>query len=146
MSLLNKKVIVPEKLNGLYSAKVKEYAEVENDKGGYVQVVFMLSSNREYTYTIFPSESDGLLDESGNLRISKWTDEMGKEHKGSQYNYVISSLAGQLNLPGEQDLATLLDAAKETEIGLSFSYNQDVGRMNVSFKSLPDPQEEPVEL
>lgn len=148
MSLLNKKVIVPEKLNGLYSCTVLNYVPVENDKGGYIKVTFKITENRNYDYIIFPSESDGLLDENGNLRVTKWTDQTGKEHKGSQYNYVISSLANQLDMNGELDLVTLLEAAKENPIGLMFTYNQDLGRMNVAFRDLKvlEESEAPVEL
>lgn len=145
MSLLKNKVIVPEKLNGLYSCTVLNYSEVENDKGGYIRVTFKITENRNYDYIIFPSESDGLLDENGNLRVAKWTDAAGKEHKGSQYNYVISALSSQLDMNGELDLVTLLEAAKETPIGIAFTYNQDLGRMNVSFRELVE-DEEAVEL
>ena len=146
MSLLKTKVIVPEKLNGLYSCTVLNYSEVENDKGGYIRVTFKVTENRNYDYIIFPSESDGLLDENGNLRVAKWIDEAGKEHKGSQYNYVISSLCGQLAMNGELDLVTLLEAAKETPIGVAFTYNPDLGRTNVSFRELVKDEEEAVEL
>lgn len=140
MSLLKNKVIVPEKLNGLYSCTVLNYSEVENDKGGYIRVTFKVTEKRNYDYIIFPSESDGLLDENGNLRIAKWIDVAGKEHKGSQYNYVISSLSSQLDMNGELDLVTLLEAAKETPIGMLFTYNQDLGRMNVSFRELVETE------
>lgn len=147
MDLLNKKVIVPEKLNGLYSCTVLDYSPVENDKGGYIKVTFKVTENRNYDYIIFPSESDGLLDENGNLRVTRWTDETGKEHKGSQYNYVISSLANQLGMNGKLDLVALLEAAKETPIGIVFSYNQDLGRMNLAFRDLKVQESEaPVEL
>lgn len=136
MSLLNKKVMVPEKLNGLYSCTVLNYSEVENENGGYIKVTFKITEHRSYDYVIFPSESDGLLDEHGNLRVAKWIDEAGKEHKGSQYNYVISSLSSQLDMHGDLDLVNLLEAAKETPIGVMFTYNQDLGKPNVSFKEL----------
>lgn len=141
MSLLDKKVIVPKKLNGLYSVTVLDYTEVENSQGGYIKVTFKVTEDRNYDYVIFPSESDGILDDNGNLRVTKWTDVAGKEHKGSQFNYVISSLASQLDMNDELDLATLLDAAKETPVGLNFSYNQDLGKMNVAFKALPKIEE-----
>lgn len=140
MSLLNTKVIVPEKLNGLYSCTVLNYTEVENTKGGYVRVTFKITDNRNYDYIIFPSESDGLLDENGNLRVTKWTDAAGKEHKGSQYNYVISALSSQLDMAGELDLVVLLEAAKEKPVGIAFNYNYDLGRMNVSFRELAESE------
>lgn len=145
MSLLNNKVIVPEKLSGVYSCTVLNYSEVENDKGGYLRITFKVTDSRNYDYIVFPSESDGLLDDNGNLRVAKWTDAAGKEHKGSQFNYVISALSSQLGLTGELDLVTLLEAAKEKPIGVAFNYNYDLGRMNVSFKELVE-QEEAVEL
>jgi hypothetical protein len=141
MSLLKTKVIVPEKLNGLYSCTVLNYSEVENDKGGFIRVTFKVTENRNYDYIIFPSESDGLSDENGNLRVAKWIDEAGKEHKGSQLNYVISSLSNQLGMHGELDLVVLLEAAKEDPIGVAFAYNQDLGRTNVSFRELVKDEE-----
>lgn len=142
MSLLDKKVTIPEKLNGLYSCTVLDYTEVENTQGGYIKVTFKVTENKNYDYIIFPSESDGLLDENGNLRVTKWTDVAGNEHKGSQFNYVISSLASQLGVEGEEtNLPDLLDIAKETPVGINFSYNQDLGKMNVSFKMLPKTEE-----
>lgn len=147
MGLLNKKIIVPERLNGLYQATVLSYTDVENREGGYTKITFKVTENRNFDYIIFPSDSDGLRDSNGNLRITKWVDEAGIEHKGSQYNYVMSSLASQLNVDGELTLTDLLDKAKTEPIGIEFSFNEDVGRMNASFKKIITIEnEEAVEL
>lgn len=142
MGLLQKKVIVPTKLNGFYNCSILNCKEVENEQGGYAQITFKVTDTRNYTYTIFPSESDGLVDENGNLRIAKWTDEFGKEHKGSQYNYVIVSLLNQLNIKEDAedvDLGELCDYAinNNKTISLEFKYNVDSGKMNIAFKVQP---------
>lgn len=147
MGLLQKKVIVPTKLNGFYNCSILNCKEVENEQGGYVQITFKVTDTRNYTYTIFPSESDGLVDENGNLRIAKWTDEFGKEHKGSQYNYVIVSLLNQLDIKEDAedvDLGELCDyaIANNSTISLEFRYNNDAGRMNVAFKTAPKQEDE----
>lgn len=41
-------------LRGVYDTSVKGYTVVENDKGGYCQVIFRVN-NREYKVNIFPS-------------------------------------------------------------------------------------------
>lgn len=103
MSLLEKTVL--PSLSGKYEATVKSFKEVENDKGGYVETVIQLA-DRTYTYCIFPSQVD----------------------------YVASALRNQFGMQEEAtDLGTMLNKAKKTMFHVWFSYNYDIGRMNVAF-------------
>lgn len=103
MSLLNQKVLPA--LNGKYEANVKSFKEVENDNGGYVEVIFTLP-DREYTYIMFPS----------------------------QVNYVVSALRRQFEMQDkETTLEKMLEKAKTTKINIWISYNPTVGRNNVAF-------------
>lgn len=119
MSLLNTKVLPT--LKGAYVANVKSYEEIENDKGGYVKVILVLpeQDNREYTYCIFPTQVD----------------------------YVTSALRTQAELQDEEvTLAEMLEYAKKNQITVWFSYNQDIGRMNVAFHESKTVIEDAVEL
>lgn len=117
MSLLNTKVLPA--LSGMREAKVKSFEEVTNSQGGYVKVVLTLP-DREYNYIVFPSQVD----------------------------YVTSCLRNQLELQTEEvTLEEVLTKAKTTPIKVYFSYNTDLGKMNVAFhESRSAVKEEPVEL
>lgn len=101
MSLLDKKVLAP--LAGMREATVKSFREIENDKGGYVEVIFNLS-DREYTYCVFPS----------------------------QIEYVTSTLRTQFEVEGETNLGEMLTLALTKTFKVWFNYNYDLGRMNVA--------------
>lgn len=117
MSLLNTKVLPA--LSGMREATVKSFEEVANKEGGYVRVILKLS-DREYTYIIFPSQVD----------------------------YVTSCLRNQLELQDKEvTLETVLNKAKKSPIKVYFSYNTDLGKMNVAFhESRTTSKEEPAEL
>lgn len=103
MALLNHKCLPA--LKGMYEATVKSYKEVENDKGGYIEVIFQLE-DRTYTYCIFPTQLD----------------------------YVTSCLNNQFGLERDElSLGECLKKATKESIHIWFSYNQDVQRMNLAF-------------
>lgn len=104
-------------LSGMYETKVKSFEEVENQQGGYVKVVLDLP-DREYNYCIFPS----------------------------QVEYVTSALRTQFEIKDETTLGEVLKLAAKTPIKVWFSYNQDLGRMNVAFHETKSKSEEAVEL
>lgn len=117
MSLLQK-VVLPA-LNGKYETKVKSFEEVTNDKGGYVKVILELP-DREYQYNIFPTQID----------------------------YVTSALRNQFEKRSEVvSLEDMLTLGQTTAFNVWFTYNQDIGRMNVA---LHEPivlvQEEEIQL
>lgn len=117
MSLLQQKVLPT--LTGKKEATVKDFEEVENTQGGYVKVILQLE-DRDYTYCIFPT----------------------------QVEYVTSCLRNQLGLPTTEEttLGEVLQGAKETPINVWFSYNNDLGRMNVAFHEPKSNVEADVEL
>lgn len=117
MSLLTTKKLPT--LAGMKEATVKSFKEVENEKGGYVEVVLKLD-DRDYTYCIFPSQID----------------------------YVMSTLANQLGKTDvEITLEDLLNLAKTTPIKVWFSYNNEFNRMNVAFhEAKPVVEEDAVDL
>lgn len=103
MSLLEKTVL--PSLAGKYEATIKSFKEIENDKGGYIETVIQLP-DREYKYCIFPSQVD----------------------------YVASALRNQFGMQDEvTNLGDMLNKAKKTMFNIWFSYNYDIGRMNVAF-------------
>lgn len=109
--------VVKAPLKGAVQATVKSFQEVQNDKGGYVEVVFTLP-DREYTLNIFPGTGATV---------------------GKQINYITSAIRKQLQIDGEVTLKDMLTAAKEMPITLYFSYSNEYNRMNVNFH-------EPVEI
>ena len=103
MSLLEKTVL--PSLSGKYEATIKSFKEIENDKGGYVETVIQLA-DREYKYCIFPSQVD----------------------------YVASALRNQFGMQEDATaLGIMLNLAKTHPFNIWFSYNYDIGRMNVAF-------------
>lgn len=117
MSLLSTKVLPT--LTGMREVRIKDFKEIENDKGGYVETTLLLP-DREYKYCIFPS----------------------------QVEYVTSAIRNQLGLQDQEvTLEEVLTTAKETSISVWFTYNQDLGRMNVAFhETKVQIQEDAVEL
>ena len=115
MSLLKTKVLPA--VSGMREAHIKSFKEVENDKGGYVETILVLP-DREYKYIIFPTQVD----------------------------YVTSALRTQFEMQDEEvTLEEMLTKATTTPIKVWFTYNQDLGRMNVAFHE-SKTQEEAVEL
>lgn len=104
-------------LTGKRVATISKYEEVANDKGGYVKAVLKLE-DREYNYCIFPTQVD----------------------------YVVSAIRRQLDNQELDTLADVLDAAKTTPIDVYFTYNADLGRMNVAFHESKLATEEAVDL
>lgn len=118
MSLLNQKVLPA--LTGMREAKVRSFEEVENAQGGYVKVILDLG-DRDYTYCIFPT----------------------------QVEYVTGALRTQFDMQNESvTLGAMLEKAKTNTIKVWFSFNNDLGRMNVALhESKPRVvSEEAVEL
>ena len=114
MSLLDVKA--KPVLAGKYEVAVKDFIEIENEKGGYIKVTFDVPEYGEYIYCIFPS----------------------------QVNYVTSCLNQQLGV--SRDTYTLGEALKKTKkLNVWFSYNQDYNRMNVALHE-PVVTDEEVEL
>jgi hypothetical protein len=104
MSLLNHKCLPT--LSGKYEAIVKDYREVTNSQGGYIELVLTLP-DREFKYCVFPSQLD----------------------------YVASCLNRQLEAERDTfSLGEALDQFKTNGIKLDvwFSYNETYGRMNVA--------------
>lgn len=115
MSLLNTTVLPA--LSGMHEACIKSFKEVTNDKGGYIEVIFKLE-DRDYTYCIFPT----------------------------QVEYVASALRNQFGLQAEVvTLGQLLNKATKEPVKIWFSWNENIGRMNVAFHEART-QEEAVEL
>lgn len=117
MSLLNTKKLPA--LAGMREVTIKSFKEIENDKGGYIETVLLLP-DREYKYCIFPSQVD----------------------------YVTSTLANQLGKSDvEITLGEVLKLAQTTPIKVWFTYNTDLGRMNVAFhESKTVAQEEALDI
>jgi hypothetical protein len=110
MSLLNTKSLPA--LTGERVAVLKSYNEVENNQGGYINLLFQLE-DREYNYSLFPGRGDA---------------------KGKQINYFMSAIRNQLGLKeGVIELGQILEAMKDKEIRIWFSYNSQYQRMNVEF-------------
>lgn len=101
MSLLETKVL--PKLEGAYEVTVKKYAEITNEKGGYIETILSFD-DREFKYCIFPSQVD----------------------------YVASCLRNQLNITEETTLGQLLELAKTNKITVYMSYNRDFNRYNLA--------------
>lgn len=101
-------------LKGAYEVTTKSYREIENDRGGYIEVIFDVPGYGDYTYCIFPSQVD----------------------------YVTGCLNTQLGV--ERDKYPLDEALELLQtIKVIFNYNYDVGRMNVAFhESTPRTLEE----
>lgn len=120
MSLLDT-VVLPA-LSGKYEAKVKDFAEITNQNGGYVQVTLQLP-DREIKYVIFPGKGDA---------------------KGRQINYVVSTLAKQFALDKQSNtLKNILEYGKEHAFNIWVSYNQTYNSINISFH---EPVEETTNL
>ncbi len=103
MSLLNTKSLPA--LTGERVAVLKSYKEVENNQGGYVNLLFQLE-DREYNYPLFPGRGDAA---------------------GKQINYFMSAVRNQLGLKeGVLELGQILEAMlnKEIKIWITFFYNQ----------------------
>lgn len=114
MSLLETKA--KPVLAGKYEVGVKDFVEIENEKGGYVKVTLDVPEYGDYIYCIFPS----------------------------QVNYVTSCLNQQLEV--ERDTYTLGEALKKIKkLNVWFSYNQDYNRMNVALHE-PVVTDEEVDL
>ena len=114
MSLLNHKCLPT--LSGKYEAKVKEYTEITNKQGGYIEVVLSLP-DREFKYCVFPSQVD----------------------------YVTSCLNRQLNASRDANsLGEALEIykSKQTPLDVWFSYNETYGRMNVALHETTSVDEE----
>lgn len=105
-------------LKGLYEVTLKSYNDIENDKGGYLETFLDVPNYGEYKYCIFPSQID----------------------------YITSCLNAQLGV--ERDKYNFAEAVSRLEtIKIWFSYNSDLGRMNLSFnepKVQVEKQEEAV--
>ena len=107
-------------LKGAYEVTVKSYREIENDRGGYVEVIFDVPGYGDYTYCIFPTQID----------------------------YVTGCLNTQLGV--DRDKYALDEALEKLQtIKVIFNYNYDIGRMNVALhdSTLRTPiEEDEVEL
>lgn len=102
MSLLQTKVL--PRLDGEYTAKIKAYDEIENEKGGYIKTILQLP-DREFGYNIFPSSID----------------------------YVARNLRNQLDVADKEvTLEELLDLAMTKEFKVWISYNAEYNSMNVA--------------
>lgn len=116
MSLLKTKSLPA--LSGERVAVLKSYNEVENNQGGYVNLVFQLE-DREYPYQLFPGRGDAA---------------------GKQINYFMRAIRRQLDMSeGVMELGEILEALLNKEIKIWFSYNNEHQRMNVEFHQ-PAPQ------
>lgn len=114
MSLLNHKCLPT--LSGKYEVKVKDYKEITNKQGGYIEVVLILP-DREFKYCVFPSQVD----------------------------YVTSCLNRQLEVERDANsLGEALEIYKSKQIALDvwFSYNETYGRMNVALHETTSVDEE----
>lgn len=101
MSLLNAKA--KPVLAGQYEVAVKDFIEIENEKGGYIKVTFDVPEYGEYNYCIFPSQVD----------------------------YAASCINTQLGVA--RDTYTLGEALKKAKkLNVWFSWNKDYNRMNVA--------------
>lgn len=109
MSLLNSKVEMP--LVGKYEGKLLSYNEIENDKGGYVELKFTVSNEsqtRDYTYCLFESS----------------------------LQYFKSAIVKQLDIDvtsKQLELVDLLDMMKESKINMYFNWNSEYNRLNCAF-------------
>ena len=104
-------------LTGMREATISEFKEVENEKGGHVRCTLKLE-DRDYIYCIFPIQID----------------------------YVVSTLRKQFNKPELETLEEVLTEAKTTKIKVYFTYNADLGRMNVAFHEAKPATEQAVDL
>lgn len=110
MSVYNQKVLPA--LSGMRQATVKNYREVTNNNGGYLEVIFKLQ-DREYLLNVFPGKG---------------------ETAGRQINYITSAIRNQLGKAQEAlSLLEVLELAKKTPINIWFEYSTEYGRMNVNF-------------
>ena len=55
MSLLQHKCLPT--LSGMYKCTIDKYTEIENEKGGYIEIVLNLP-DRQFKYCVFPSQLD----------------------------------------------------------------------------------------
>lgn len=104
MSLLQHKCLPT--LSGMYECTVDKYTEIENEKGGYIEIVLNLP-DRQFKYCVFPSQLD----------------------------YVSSCLNRGLGVDRDTySLGEALELIKKDkiEVPVWFSYNENYGRMNVS--------------
>ena len=102
MSLLETKVL--PKLAGEYKTKFKNFKEVENENGGYIETTLILP-DREFKYLIFPS----------------------------QVSYVASCLRNQFEIQDEVTLADVLTKGTKKEFTVYIDWNNEFGRYNVAF-------------
>lgn len=118
MSLLN--YTAPQPLKGEYEGKLTSYKEIENDKGGYVELKFDVTNpegSREYTHCLFSSSID----------------------------YFISAVGRQLETD-ERNLGSLLDLLKDKPIKIYFTWNDEYKRLNVAFHEPVVVETEDIEL
>lgn len=105
MSLLN--YTAPQPLKGAYEGRLTSFKEIENEKGGYIELKFNVTNeegSREYTHCLFPSSLD----------------------------YFISAVGKQLET-SERNLGALLELVKANPIEMFFTWNEEYQRLNVAF-------------
>ena len=118
MSLLNN--TAPQPLKGEYEGRLTSYKEIENDKGGYVELKFDVTNSegsREFTHCLFSSSID----------------------------YFISTVGKQLETE-ERNLEKLLELLKDNTIKIYFTWNDEYKRLNVAFHEPVVVETEDIEL
>lgn len=114
MSLLNTKA--KPVLAGKYEVTVKDFVEIENEKGGYIRVTLDVPEYGEYTYCIFPKNVE----------------------------YAASCINTQLGVP--RDTYELGEALKKIKkLNVWFSWNEDYNRISLALHE-PVVTDEEVDL
>lgn len=85
MSLLKKKVSAPLK-DGAYECSLKAFAEVENDKGGYISLTWTTENNRSFKTSIFENNLEFWA--GGILAQTSLEETMNLE---DVFNFLVSS-------------------------------------------------------
>lgn len=122
---------INEPITGLVSTLVTDYKEVDNEKGGYLQIEFTILEPKKYKdrvlkHTIFATQKDG----NPNTR---------------SVEYFIGAVGQQVGLLNtkEKDIYDVLDHAKKEKatVNITVSRNAEFKTQNLNFSNYNNDNE-----